>query len=90
VSNGYSLELLRWGDGEVHLVYWDCLEGKDLNFVIKRAMNTVTQKYEVLVYKSKYANPEDETPTLILIDDLPWELLMLCNQLERRDSTIED
>lgn len=34
MSNGFKLELLKWGDGNDTLAYWDSLSGDDEIFVL--------------------------------------------------------
>ena len=35
MSNGDKWELSKWGDGDIRLVYWDWMAGKDVIIVLK-------------------------------------------------------
>lgn len=34
MSNGWKLELSRWGDGTTRLTFWDSLHGEDEHFIL--------------------------------------------------------
>lgn len=66
MSNGYKLELSRWGgDNEVHLVFWDT-ESKvgDHNFILLRDGEVFWNKYDPL--KDAFDMVEVNLPFMLL------------------------
>jgi len=46
MSKGYEWGLLHWGNGEVHLTYWDSLHGDDINLILNADGTVERHTYE--------------------------------------------
>lgn len=73
MSNGWRLELMKWGDGNDTLAFWDSLHGDDAVFILT----------DEGVFRRDYEG-EDSHEVLTLVD-LPQALRELLRKLEERD-----
>jgi hypothetical protein len=80
VAKGFEFGLLRWGNGDICLTYWDSLHGHDVNFVINPD-GTVDLKDYVDDPTAEDELAERRTPVT-----LGLALIALLERLEAEDS----
>lgn len=75
MAKGFELELMPWSNGEVHLTFWDTLNGKDVDFIL-HLDGTVTE------WIKSEGFGRGEYPKRV---DLPMRLRELCRELYESD-----
>lgn len=71
VSGNENLELARWGNGDVHLTFWDSTHGQDVVTVIEPNGEA---------YYTEYI--DSDIPSLTHIPNLGIALLELCDKIK--------